>query len=113
MSGYANVEDRLFDASRAIRIPFESLSRWGHAVNARLRQWRNIRACRLLLDSMSETQLEDLGIGRAASRVRWLDHGEAFPRGECSYHLLADSEARPMALPPAGDSAKFQGNFKV
>lgn len=113
MTRYADTADRLFDAGQAIRVPFDSLSRWARAVNARLRKWRRIRDGRLLLDCMSEAQLEDLGIRRVARNVRWLDRDEVFSCGEFSYHLPAGDEVGSMALPHAGDPAKFQGNFKM
>lgn len=112
MTRYADTADRLFDAGQAIRVPFDSLSRWVRAANAGLRKWRRIRDGRLLLDCMSEAQLEDLGIRRVARNVRWLDHDEVFSCGEFSYHLLAGDEVGSMALPHAGGSAIFQGNFK-
>lgn len=67
-------------------------------------KWRDRRASRALLNSLTEAELGELGIRRVGRRVRWLDHSEAPPLGDFAYHVIVDDAA---GLVPSQTSNKI------
>ncbi|MEP9399915.1 hypothetical protein [Mesorhizobium sp. KR2-14] len=93
MTKFSSGLDQKADVASNVRVPSGRLTAWSSTLVSWWTKWRDRRASRALLNSMTEAALGELGIKRVGRRVRWLDYGEAPPLDDFDYHVIVDDAA--------------------
>lgn len=83
---------------RSLRVthPVRRLLQWLASGPRRYRERsRRFHETATLFDRLDDAALRELGVRRCERGVSWIDHSEAFRRGDVEYYAFNDSDAAP------------------